>query len=339
MCCDRALTRSRSPSNKGIKPLAKPLVTTFRLCMRMVLVFIYLMLTLALAQQSWSPKFGVSFRPFGGFVGLEFITQTSNDSNTTSINTALIGYDTTLDSHLGIQATLRHESKTNTILWGVQIGSWEHDPHLLDNTETALGIQGDATFNTSLANQSLQLKSQLGLLHLQSYRAFQIEALVSANLYQETLDAWGYRQTGYGLGFSALWGATPEGGVLGVWADAYYTHPQFLLTPNDVVEVALRIGYKPEELVPILRFQDWAALFSAGYRSNLPVSFDIAGVASLERLTLEPKVRVYVDGYLNIATDIAIGADVLINEKPSSLILNVGYAESLWFKLGFLSPF
>ncbi len=189
--------------------------------MRIAFIFAYMMLTLAFAQQSWSPKFGVSFRPLGGFVGLEFITQTHND-----INTALIGYDTTLDSHLGIQVTLRHDSEIDNILWGVQLGSWEHDRHLLDNSETALGIQGDITLNTQFASHSLQLKSQLGLIHLQSYRAFQVEARSSALFYQETLDIWGYRQTGYGLGLTALWGATPQGGVLGTWADAYYTHPQ-----------------------------------------------------------------------------------------------------------------
>ncbi len=111
-----------------------------------------------------------------------------------------------------------------------------------------------------------------------------------------------------------------------------------MFTPNDVAEVGLRIGYKPEELVPTLRFLDWAALLSAGYHSSIPVFWDVFSV-SLKRSSLEPKVRVYYDGSLGIASDIAISADVVLEDNPSSFILNLGYAEGLWFKLGFLSPF
>jgi hypothetical protein len=60
----------------------------------------------------------------------------------------------------------------------------------------------------------------------------------------------------------------------------------------------------------------------------------------LERITLEPKARLYFDGSFGATTDIALSADTLINGKNSSLALNAGYAKQrVWFKLGFLTPF
>jgi hypothetical protein len=177
-------------------------------------------------------------------------------------------------------------------------------------------------------------------VHVQSYAAFQVDARASLAMLQETLDPWGYRMQGHNLGVSSLWGATSVGGVFAVWADAWYTQPLHLITGQDVVEISLRAGYKPEEVVPPLRFKGWAALLSAGYRTSIPVVLNVTNIVSLERLTLEPKVRAYTDGSLGLAIDIALSADVLLNNNPSSFALNIGYVEqAVWFKVGLLSPF
>jgi hypothetical protein len=288
------------------------------------LIFI---VVLANAQEV-SPKFGVSFSPIGFSLGLELLSQETSFSNT-----ATVIYDSTLDSHLGVQLMLRHDHQMASGSWGVQLGSWEHDPHLLDNTETALGILADGLFSI----QDLRLEGRLGVLHLQSYQAFQIDARASAGFYKESFDSFGYRKQGYAFRVTGLHGATPRGGVWAAWADAWYTYPLKLLSDHDVAEIALRVGYKPEEVVPPLRMSSWGAVLSAGYRTGIPIDWN-TGLFSLERITLEPKVRIYGDKALHLATDISVGLD-LQRDKPSTIVLNVGYSQGLWFKVGFLSPF
>jgi hypothetical protein len=264
---------------------------------------ISLVLLLVFAQaQDLSPKFGVSFRPLGLSLGLELKTP-----NELFSNSATIVYDSTLDSHLGLQVFLRHDhtfcnntSSNNT--WGLQLGSWEHDPHLVDNTETGLGIQSNAVIHI----QDLRFEGKLGLIHLQSYKAFQIDARASLGFYQEVFDPWGYRQQGYAFVVTGLHGATPQGGVLAAWADAWYTHPLGLISDHDVIEIALRVGYKPEEVIPPLRISSWGGVLSSGYRTSIPLSWD-TGLFSLQRISLEPKLRVYVSGSLHVAMDMAYG--------------------------------
>jgi hypothetical protein len=292
------------------------------------------------AQQTWSPKFGVSFKPLGAALGVELITRDQEHQYKASLV-----YNSVLNSHLGVQAVLRydHEAEDPTdkqnLNWGLQLGSWEHNPHLQDTTETALGIQGDAVASFKLDQEQLRFKTQLSVVHVQSYSAFQVDARASVAVFQETIDPWGYRRQGHNLGVSSLWGATSAGGVFAVWTDAWYTQP-LNFTGQDVIEISLRAGYKPEEVVPPLRFKGWAALLSAGYRTSIPVVLNVANIVSLQRLTLGPKIRAYTDGSLGLAADLALAADVLINDKPSSFALNIGYAEqAVWFKVGLLSPF
>jgi hypothetical protein len=285
------------------------------------------MVVLANAQEV-SPKFGVSFSPIGFSLGLELLSQETSFSNT-----ATVIYDSTLDSHLLAHVVLRHDQQIGTHRWGVQLGSWEHDPHLLDNTETALGILADGLYSI----QDVHLEGRLGVLHLQSYQAFQIDARASAGFYKESFDSFGYRQQGYAFRVTGLHGATPRGGVWAAWADAWYTHPLKLLSDHDVAEIALRVGYKPEEVVPPLRMSSWGAVLSAGYRTVIPIDWN-TGLFSLERITLEPKVRAYVDESLHLATDISVGVDVQ-RDEAAAIVFNLGYAQGLWFKVGFLSPF
>jgi hypothetical protein len=304
-----------------------------------VIIFLWLTLLQAplLAQSlepKFSPTFGVTFKPLGASLGVIAVTQ----DEAQHLYTASLIYDSALDSHLGAQLFLRYDDKPEDatgLNWAVQLGTWKHDPHLQDNTETALGIQGEVSAKLELAKWGVQLKSQVGLLHLQSFDAFQVDARASATLFQETLDAWSYRVAGRSVGVTSLWGATAKGNVFAVWADGWYAWDVGLGT----LELALRAGYKPEEVIPPLRASAWAGTLSAGYRTSLPVSFQVASVA-LERITLEPKVRTYWDDSLGLGADVAMSADVKVNDKPSSLTLNVGYVrQAVWFKVGFLAPF
>lgn len=275
----------------------------------------------------------MTFKPLGASLGVVALTQ--DDAG--HLYTASLIYDSVLDSHLKAQVLLRYDHKPEDVTglnWAVQLGTWKHDPHLQDNTETALGVQGEVSARLELSDWGVRLDSHLGLLHLQSFNAFQPDARASATLFQETLDPWGYRVSGRSVGLTTLWGATPTGGVFAAWADGWYAWDV-----GGTLELALRAGYKPEEVVPPLRAAGWAGTLSAGYRNSLPVSFQVAGV-KLERITLEPKVRSYWDESFGLSADLAISADVKVNDKRSSIAVNVGYVEqALWFKFGFLSPF
>jgi hypothetical protein len=284
-------------------------------------------------ETKFSPTFGVTFKPLGASLGV--IALTRDDAE--HLYTASFIYDSALNSHLKAQVLLRYDDKPENakgLNWAVQLGTWKHDPHLLDNTETALGVQGEVSARLELAVWGVRLNSHLGLIHLPSFDAFQPDARASATLFQETLDPWGYRVSGHSIGLTTLWGATPTGNVFAAWADGWYAWDV-----GGTLELALRVGYKPEEVVPPLRPAGWAGTLSAGYRKSLPVRFQVASVR-LERITLEPKVRSYWDESFGLGADVAISADVRVNDKASSVALNIGYVQqAVWFKVGFLSPF
>ena len=108
----------------------------------------------ALELQMFSPKFGVSFKPLGASLGIELTTL----ENTHEYTVSLV-YNSVLNSHLRVQAVLRYDDEATTeqnLTWGLQLGSWEHDPHLQDTTETALGIRGDLTGKFKLGQEHLR---------------------------------------------------------------------------------------------------------------------------------------------------------------------------------------
>ncbi|MGL4610173.1 MAG: hypothetical protein ACRCYY_10880 [Trueperaceae bacterium] len=198
--------------------------------------------------------FGVSFIPLG--VSLGAVATTKDEVG--HIYTAALSYNSLFVSHLGAQLLLHYDDKpedATALNWALQLGTWEYDPHLLDTTETALGLQGELSAKLELADWGVRLNSHLGLLHLQSFHAFQFDARGSGMLVQETLDAWGYRVSGRSVGLTTLWGATPTGGMFATWVDGWYAR-RF---GDNTLELALRAGYKPVETVPPLRAEAWGA--------------------------------------------------------------------------------
>lgn len=316
----------------------------------MRLVFTALLfLSITLAQNleppsltyQYGPVFGVTFKPLGATLGAKVTSQQG-----TNTYIAVVAYNSAIKNHLGGYAFLRYDSGLETptspeqkVRWGVQLGSWVHEPHLLDKTETALGLQGDVAATLPVNDWNALLNAKLGLVHLQSFNAFQSDIRVGAALEQGTLDAWKYPLSNKHFGVTSVWGATPTGGVFGVWADAWYSRPLGLENLNGTLQLSLRGGYNAEEVFP-LELNPWSVIGSTGYRVSIPAKWDIFSNISLERITLEPKARLYFDGSLGATTDLALSADTLISGKPSSLALNVGYAkQKVWFKLGLLTPF
>ncbi len=316
--------------------------------MRLVIIS-FLLFNFVFAQDSekpaltyqYGPVFGISFSPFGATLGAKVTSYQG-----TSTYTAVVAYNSVTNNHLGGYAFLRYDEgletpKTpeQTLRWGVQLGSWIHEPHLLEKTETALGIQGDVAATLPVGTWNALLSTKLGLLHLQSFDTFQPDVRVGAALEQAVLDAWDYPLSNKHFGVSSVWSATPTGGVFGAWGDAWYSQPLGLENLGGTLQLSLRGGYNAEEVFP-LELSAWSVIGSTGYRVSIPAQWDIFGPISLARITLEPKARLHFDGSFGLATDIALSADTVINGENSSLALNIGYAkEKIWFKVGLLKPF
>ncbi len=316
--------------------------------MRLVFI-VFLFLSVAFAQDleppalsyQYSPVLGVSFRPLGATLGAKV---TSHEGSNTY--TAVVAYNSAIKNHIGGYAFLRYDygletpaSPEQTLRWGVQLGSWVHEPHLLDKTETALGSQGEMAATLPVNDWNALLGARVALVHLQSFNAFQSDIRLGAALEQRILDPWSYPLSDKHVGGSSVWSATPTGGVFGVWGDAWYSQPLGLENLSGTLQLSLRGGYNAEEVFP-LELNPWSVIGSTGYRVSIPAKWHVFGNLSLERITLEPKVRLYFDGSLGATTDLALSADTLINNKPSSPALNVGYAKGrVWFKIGLLTPF
>jgi hypothetical protein len=299
----------------------------------------------------YGPVLGVSFKPLGATLGAKVVSR--EGANT---YTAVLAYNSAIKSHLGGYAALRYDYGLETssspeqpvskqpvseqpVRWGVQLGSWLHEPHLLDKTETALGVQGDVAAILPVDDWNTLFNAKLALLHLQSFNAFQPDFRVGAALEQATLDSWAYPLHNKHFGVTSVWSATPTGGVFGLWADAWGSQPLGLENLNGTLQFALRGGYNAEEVFP-LELNSWSVIGSTGYRVSIPAKWNVLSTIALERITLEPKARLYFDGSLGATTDLTLSADTLINDKPSSLALNIGYAkQKVWFKLGLLNPF
>jgi hypothetical protein len=318
--------------------------------MRLVIIS-FLLFSSVLAQESknpaltyqYGPVFGVSFNPLGAALGAKITSQ--QGANT---YTAVIAYNSVTNNHLGGYLTLRYDNGLETlsspeqsVRWGVQLGSWIHEPHLLDKTETALGLQGDVAATLPVGDWNTLLNAKVALLHLQSFDAFQPDIRMGAALEQAVFDEWNYALSDKHVGVTSVWSATPTGGVLGVWGDAWYSTPLGFENLNGTLQLAVRGGYKPEEVIPFpVQLEPWSIIGSAGYRVSLPARWDILSSISLARITLEPKARLYFDGSFGADTDFTISADTRLNNNPVSIALNIGYTQQrVWFKVGLLKPF
>jgi hypothetical protein len=314
--------------------------------MRLVMINL-LLLNFVFAQDTqpltyqYGPVLGVSFSPPGATLGAKVTSYQG-----TSTYSAVLAYNSATNNHLGGYAFLRYDEGLETpssleqrLRWGVQLGSWIHEPHLLKETETALGIQGDITATLPVADWNTLLGAKVALLHLQSFNAFQPDIRAGAAIEQATLDDWRYPLSNKHVGVTSVWGATPTGGVFGAWGDAWYSQPLGLEHLNGTLQLSLRGGYNAEEVFP-LELHPWSVIGSTGYRISIPAKWQVLESLSLERMTLEPKARLYFDGSFGLSADVALSADTLVSDKPSSLTLNIGYAkEKIWFKVGLLNPF
>jgi hypothetical protein len=295
----------------------------------------------------WIPSFGVSVSPLGAEAGMSIVSLDDTLQHNLAVN---IAYDTTLKGHLyGATVFGRYGYRDNSVFssllppypvgYGVQLGVWEHTGHLDSVRETAMGIQGYVATTLPFDRWVLRARLELGLLHLPSFNAFQPDARLETSVSQLSLDDWSYRTRGQRFGVTSVYSASSKGGSFGVWADAVYYRPLPVLGLSGTLELALRTGYKQSPPIS-LALNDWAAVGLVGYRMSVPIEWHIDdGVYALERITLEPRLRPYVDGSIGLAGDLTVSADAVLGYgAPVSFSLSIGYAQGLWYGLGWRLP-
>jgi hypothetical protein len=299
----------------------------------------------SLSPYGWLPT---KFSPFYFSVGASLYGLDDTLQHGYSLNAS---YNSYLRGHLaGLELYGIYEHHANTVYtqllppypasFGVRFGVWEHTPHLLSTTETALGFE--TTFRVTLPLDRWVFRATLqgGLLHLQSYGKLQPDFAFGVSLSQQFADDWGYRTRGPRYTLSAVASASPKGASLGAWGDVSYYQSSSAFDVSGTLELALRAGYRPSKPIP-LSISDWAAVGTVGYRVSLPLEWRLGdGRYALERVTLEPRLRGYFDGTFGVGADITVSADTILGYgAPSSFGVTLGYAQNrFWSSFGLRLP-
>lgn len=224
---------------------------------------------------------------------------------------------------------------------GVRVGVWPHAPHLAARTETALGATARLRARRPVERSALLGRLAVGLVHLRSTNDLHLEArLDAAWSSQRAADRFGYR-LGPRLAVTAVTTAAPFGASRGAWLDADHLWPLASLgdRPPLVAEAGLRAGWRMAPPVP-LALSEWAAVGTLGARASLPLGWAYGdGRYALERLTLEPRLRLWYDGALGIGGDAAVWADATaLYLAPVSVGVQGGWAEGPWLRVGARLP-
>ena len=279
-----------------------------------------------------------------GRAALEVMALGQDDSGEHSY-ALTIGHDTALAGHLGgshialryalseagLAGTIRPPGSVSAAL---RVGVWPHVPHLGRGSETAAGIEVDTTA-TLLRDPVFRVRLRVGLVHLQSAAAWQPDLRAEVRFGRQFGDTFGYRTRGPGLALTAVRSATSDGPSVGVWADGSWYLPQPFGAPG-TGEIALRAGFRQAPPVPLL-LAEFAAVATLGYRQSVPLQWRYGdGRYALEQLTLELRVRLWVDGDVGVGADLSVYADTVLSYgAPVSFGVRGGYAEGWWWGLVF----
>ena len=106
------------------------------------------------------------------------------------------------------------------------------------------------------------------------------------------------------------------------------------------LEFGVRAGYRPAWPVPLTARSELAGLFSVGLARSFPVELRYGdGLYALERVTLEPRLRTWLDSALHVGGDLTASFDVVLSYgAPVSLSGTLGYAGGVWYRLGVRLP-
>lgn len=290
---------------------------------------------------------GVAFDATGVAASVSLLGQDDSGEHSYTLK---VGYDARLSGHLsGVELSLNYDFRANTLLnsfqrrfplgFGLQAGIWPHDPHRATRTETALGAEFSVTATLPLDRWVSLARLQFGALHLQSFDAVQFDGRADGVISRQFRDRFGYRTRGPRFGVRAVWSATPTGPVTGVWFDTSYYRSLADVSLPGYTELALQFGLRPAPPIP-LSLEDGAGVATLGYRYSWSTQLRYRdGLYALERLTFEPRTRMWFDGSWGVGADLGVFADaVLAYGAPVSIGGTVGYAQDWWYRLGARLP-
>lgn len=304
----------------------------------------------SLLPYGWLPtSFAFTINPFDIATSAVILGQDDSAQHSYSLN---VGVNTTLAGDLdGAFVNVRYALGANTILTafaaqnpvtlGLRVGVWPHFPHLGTFQETATGALFDAstTVPLRLGGRAFagQVATRAGILRLLSYGGWQFDGRIIGVLSNQRADLWGYGVRGWQFGAVGVWSATETGRSLGAWANVRYYRG--LPVPGRL-ELTARAGYRAPEPIAVDFATDVSLAASVGYRYSVAVPWRYGdGLYSLERLSVEPRVRTWLDDAPGFGADITVNADALINyAAPVSFGVSVGYAEGWWYRFGLRLP-
>ncbi len=297
----------------------------------------------SLKPYGWLPSGGgVSLFPVG--VAAEASVVAQDDSTDHNLRMVL-GFDSSRTALAGLYGYTHYDygaglplrATPRPLRFSVQAGVWPVVPHLSETRETAAGLEAGVSARLPQDRTLLTLGLEAGLIHLFGHSGLWFDARADGAISAQLTDPWGYSMEGWRGGVTGLWSATGASPSLGGWVDGNYVIP---LEPVGRLEFGVRAGYRPDWPIPLTAHADLAALVSVGLTRSLPVELRYGdGLYALERLTLEPRLRVWLGDALHLGGDLTVSLDsVLSYGAPVSLSGTLGYADSFWYRLGVRLP-
>ena len=299
----------------------------------------------SLRPYGWLPtNAGGSLSPLGVFAEFSLVAQ--DDSLDHNLR-ATFGFDSGRAALAGFYGFLRYDFGSSLGLalqatppplrYAVQLGVWPLTPHLGAARNTVAGAK--ASVGARLPEDRLMLSWGLeaGLVHvLGQPSGIVLDARADGAVAAGQADTWGYSTEGWRVSATGLVSATGAAPSLGAWLDGGYTLPLGPLAgPFSVLgrlEFGVRAGYRPAWPVPLRTDADFAALVSVGAARSFPLKLRVGdGLYALERVTLEPRLRSWLDSTLHLGGDLTVSLDsVLGYGAPVSFSGTLGYTSGVW---------
>lgn len=299
----------------------------------------------SLVPYGWLPSgVGASLAPLGVSAEASLIAQ---DDSTDHNLRGTVGFDSQRAALAGFYAFARYDygggglplrATLRPLRYGLQAGAWPIEPHLTAAQETALGVKANVTARSPADRVLVGLGLEAGLVHLLGDDVgLRLDARADASVSTNRLDVWGYRIGGWRVAATGVWSATRDEPSLGAWVDGSYLLP---VEPFGRLEFGVRAGYRPAWPFPLEVEGDLAVLASVGGARSFPVGWRFGdGLYALERVTLEPRLRGWVDNAFHVGGDLTASLDTVLSyNAPASLSGTLGYAGGFWTRVGLRLP-
>ena len=297
----------------------------------------------SLRPYGWVPTGGgVSLFPFGVAAEASVVAQ---DDSTDHNARLTLGFGSGRAALAGLYGFARYDyggglslrATPRPLRFSVQAGVWPFTPHLTQKRETAAGFQAGLTARLPQDRALLSAGLEAGLVQLLGYPGFRFDARAEAAWSTRRADLWGYPTEGWRGGVTGVWSATGAAPSLGAWADGAYVRP---VEGVGRLEFGMRAGYRPAWPIPLTARTDPAGLFSVGLTRSVPTQLRYGdGLYALERVTLEPRFRTWLDSALHVGGDLTTSLDLVLGYgAPVSFSGTFGYAGGFWYRLGLRLP-